>query len=194
MENWTKEAKKDYLFKQSKIHSSNTVPTFSEIWKELCGEDRFKEEIEYKANEAEKYGEYFNADKAWDDIENEQRNRYSQIVEQYKNLNGAWCWRTITVPSTVDPRKLEQLGIYWAVEESAAEAHWGTFNEKSIECTYQALIDLHNVDWTGTMFARMNYVSGDDEQEIRFLKNAPIMVRSVDVAGKTYFINNRRRA
>ena len=170
-----KDRKKDYLFKQSKLTASNTVPTWSKVWDMFLHngdsmtralEDMqmvYKDEIEDE-NELVKL------------IEEEQRQKYFRLVEEYKELDGSTCWRTITIPEKVDPVNLPQLGIYWAIEETAAEAHWGYGKGRPLEVTYDGIIDLHNVDWQGTMFARMDYSLGDDEKEIRFIKNSPIFI------------------
>ena len=165
-----------------------------EIWKEMIRSDGVKNELGFLKSSSEEDDIPFDTVEALKNIEDVQRTKYLEIVDDYKGLDGEWCWRTITLPASVDPRTLEQLGVYWAIREDAAEAHWGKHSKHSLICTYEALIELKNVDWTGTMFARMEYTGGDDEQEIRFLKNATLLVRKVDVGGKTYFINNRRRA
>jgi len=192
-----KELKKDYLFKQTKLHSSNKIPSFEEIWTELKDSDGFRYDMKARMQDD---------DAPWsEEIENDIRQynleRYDDIVYSYKLLDGKFCWREIILPQSVDPRTLNQLGIYWAVEEHAAESHWGKHTgSKSFKCTYEALIELKNVDWTGTMFSRMDITGGDDEKEIRFLKNAPLLVRKVKVYDNSketsieYFINNKRRA
>ena len=194
-----KELKKDYLFKQTKLHSSNKIPSFEEVWEELKRSDDFKHEMEWRIEPDHSRSHDIDTDatepRAEAAIREDQYERYSDIVYQYEQLEGSWCWRNIHVLKTVDPRKLEQLGIYWAIRKVAAEAHWGKFYGKShFDCTYEALIELNNVDWPGTIFARMAMSGGDDEQEIRFLKNAPLMVRKVKINKEEFFINNRRRA
>ena len=167
-----KELKKDYLFQQTKMHSSNTVPTWTEVWNMFkTNGDSFKRAIEDLQDD-------FENDEAgmMEHLEDIQRDKYFELVQEYKHLDGEKCWRTITIPATVDPVSISQLGVYWAIEESAAEAHWGHMKGHHKEITYDGIIDLHNVDWYGTMFARMDYVIGDDEKEIRFLKNSRIFV------------------
>jgi len=170
-----KDRKKDYLFKQAKLTASNTVPSWSKVWDWFMRDgDNLSHALEVMRtvyeDEIEDENELIKL------IEEEQRQKYFRIVEEYKELGGNTCWRTITIPENVDPVKLPQLGIYWAIVENAAEAHWGYGKNRPLEVTYDGIIDLHNVDWEGTMFARMNWDLGDDEQEIRFIKNSPIFV------------------
>ncbi len=178
-----KELKKDYLFKQTKMVSSNTVPTWTEVWKVMQRNgDGIARYLDDFRRDAELHGDAFNEREALADIEDDQRHKYFNIVELYKSLNGEPCWREIVIPRTVDPRRLNQLGIHWAITESSAEAHWEQHSGKpTFKCIYEARIDLNIMDWTGTMFARMDYTLGDDENEIRFLKNAKIFVYDVVV-------------
>jgi len=194
-----RKVKKDYLFRQSKLESSNQIPSFEEVWKGIhLNGDGFNHEMEWAREE--------DPDKDEATLEAEfketQRERYEEIISLYKELEGQSCWRKMILHKSVDPRTLEQLGIYWAIKESSAEAHFGNYNKDYIwECTYEAIIELNNVDWPGTIFARMDLNGGDDENEIKFLKNAPLMVRKVEVCNRRnqgncrrFFISNRRRA
>lgn len=172
-----KDRKKDYLFGKLKASTPNTVPSWSEIWKNFTtNTDSF--DRAFKDMKLMLGGEFEDVDdKAiMAAIEKEQLQKYHRIVEEYKELEGATCWRMITIPPNVDPTKIAQLGVYWATEEGAAEAHWGHKPGRHMEVTYDGIIDLHNMDWYGTMFARMDYVLGDDEKEIRFIKNSRIFI------------------
>jgi hypothetical protein len=172
-----KERKKDYLFKQAKLTASNTVPSWSKVWDMfLRSGDSFTRALEDMKMAYDNKYESEDEDTLIQLIEEEQRQKYFQLVEEYKELDGATCWRTITIPENVDPVGIPQLGIYWSIEESSAEAHWGHGKNRPLEVTYDGIIDLHNVDWPGTMFARMDFTLGDDEKEIRFIKNSPIFV------------------
>ena len=155
--------------------ASNTVPSWAKVWDMFLHDgDNLSHALQVAKmlyrDETEDETELINR------IEDEQRHKYFYIVEEYKELDGDTCWRSITIPPNVDPTKIPQLGIYWAIEESAAEAHWGHGAGRPLEVTYDGIIDLNNVDWNGTMFARMNWDLGDDEKEIRFIKNSPIFV------------------
>ena len=182
-----KELKKDYLFNQSKMHSSNTVPSWTEMWKAYQNTSMDRNISDLRADrdlyhpmtpEIEKEDPNILRD-----IEDTQRHKYFELVNLYKQLNGERCWREIYLPKSLNPQTLEQLGVYWAIEENAAEAHWGHGRGMNTTCTYEGVIDLNIIDWPGTMFARMDYTLGDDENEIRFLKNSKIFVNHVIVFG-----------
>lgn len=200
-----RELKKDYLFRHTTMQSSNIIPPFEKVWKNLMDSGRFKHEIQWEIDNVPLKPYEVDKDEIRRNIEEKlkeiQSEKYEDIVHLYKNLDGKFCWRSIILPRTTDPRELNQLGIYWAVEESAAEAHFARHtNKENFDCTYQALIEEKNIDWPGTIYARMDYELGDDEQEIRFLKNSTIMVLKVDVYDSAtkqsheYYINNKRRA
>jgi len=179
-----KDAKKDYLFQQSRLRSGNTFPSWTEMWDSLQRNgdslqralDDIRDDVIHRGGSDSDFDEK----EALEQLEDEQRHRYFEITQEYKHLDGKPCWREIYLPMNVDPRRLPQLGIYWAITETAAEAHWGGHSGKPRrECIYRANIDFDIVDWPGTMFARMDYTLGEDEQEIRFLKNAKIFVEEV---------------
>ncbi len=176
-----RELKKDYLFRQTHMKSSNTVPTWTEMWKHLKKTDGYKHTFEMYVS-----GPYYDSLGKRDTIdvegiiEGEQSERYFSIIEDYKHLDGDSCWRVMRIPDSVDPTKISQLGIYWSVEESKAAAHWGIMSNVQV-VTYEGKIDLGVVDWAGTMFARMDMDSGDEEAEIRFLKNSKLFIKNVAV-------------
>ena len=181
-----KDLKKDYLFSQTKLHSSNTIPTWTEMWKEIQNMDGFERNLRDIKDDCEREFREFNEKQAIEEIEDIQRHKYFDIVQSYKELNGEPCWREIVISRNVDPKTLSQIGIYWAVEKSAADSHWAArLKSEGLTCNYQAKIDFDIVDWPGTMFARMDYTLGDDEQEIRFIKNSKIFVDSVIVYGNS---------
>ena len=195
-----KELKKDYLFQQTKLKSSNIPPPWNVMWTVIKYSDGMRNELEFYKDDAERRGDEFFEEKALGKIELEQKDRYFDLIEEYKSLDGEYCWRTITLPFDIDPLSLTQLGVYWAIEESAAEAHWGKFSKGYYKATYKGIIDLHNVDWGGTLFARMDMSIGEAEKEIRFIKNARILVENVHTYKDTesppvqrFIINNYRR-
>lgn len=115
---WQRQAKKDYLFRQSKLNSSNTVPPFEAVWKELMRSERFQDEI----NDHSEHMEISLKD-AELHLRKVQEEKYDEVVSEYEHLDGEPCWRNMILHESVDPSQLQQLGIYWAIQESAAEAH-----------------------------------------------------------------------
>lgn len=180
-----KELKKDYLFQQSKLHSSNTFPSWTDMWKSLINSDGIQCNLHDMRDVVLRDGgddSDFDEKAALEQIEDEQRHKYFEVTQEYKHIDGDRCWREIVVPHAIDPRRLTQIGIYWAIADTAAEAHWaGHSGKPKLSCIYEGVINTDVVDWPGTMFARMDYTLGDDEQEIRFLKNSKLFVKYVKV-------------
>jgi hypothetical protein len=180
-----KELKKDYLFQQSKLRSSNAVPSWTEMWKSILHSDGVKDVLRDMRDDVLRDGgsdSDFDEKEAIEQVEDEQRHRYFEIVQEYKHIDGDRCWREIVIPRQVDPRRLTQIGVYWAITDTAAEAHWaGHSGKPKLNCIYEGVINTDIVDWAGTMFARMDYSLGDMEQEIRFLKNSKLFVKYVKV-------------
>lgn len=178
-----KELKKDYLFQQSKLQSSNTVPSWTDMWKSILYSDGIKDVLRDMRDDVLRDGgsdSDFDEKDAIEQVEDEQRHRYFEIVQEYKHIDGDRCWREIVIPRQVDPRRLTQIGVYWAIADTAAEAHWaGHSGKPKLNCIYEGVIDMDVIDWAGTMFARMDYSLGDMEQEIRFLKNSKLFVNYV---------------
>lgn len=177
-----KELKKDYLLRQIQTQKDNKIPTWDKIWKELQRNDGFQDYLKFLRHEYEHEGESWNGPEVIERIKHEQRAKYMEIVQSYKNLDGENCWREMRIPRKIDPRTLSQLGIYWTVSEAAVEAHWAKGSrEQSLDCTYEGIINLDIIDWPSTMYARMDYTLGDNEQEIRFIKNSKLFINSVIV-------------
>ena len=174
-----KELKKDYLFRQTKLQSANTPPPWDSMWEVMKNSDGLRNELEFYKDDVERRGGEFFEEEALGKLELEQKDRYFDLIEEYKNLDGEYCWRQITLPEGVDPVSISQLGIYWAIEESAAEAHWGKYSKGHYKATYKGIINLDIVDWAGTLYSRMDLSLGEVEKEIRFFKNARILVENV---------------
>jgi hypothetical protein len=192
-----KELKKDYLFQQTKLKSANTPPPWDSMWAVMKDSDGMRNELEFYKDDAERRDEKFFEEEALGKLELEQKDRYFDLIEEYKNLDDEYCWRQITLPKGIDPLSISQLGVYWAIEENVAEAHWGKYSKGYYKATYKGIIDLHNVDWGGTLFARMDLSIGEAEKEIRFIKNARILVENVHTYKngevQRTIINNYRR-
>lgn len=193
-----KEMKKDYFLRVNQSHS-NTIPSFNEIWNILKKSDGFKHLVDdfkgdlERGDSENKMSELI---RFYRNLKFDQKERYDEILHQYKRLNGQYCWRVIRLPINVKPEELPQLGVFWSVSENKAEAHWGRFGPKyPIQVTYKGIIDLKNIDWQSTIRSRMDMSMGDDEEEIRFIPHSKIFVESVYVEpfDKTIYIRKFRR-
>ena len=191
-----KELKKDYLFKISQSNRRNRIPPFREVWSNIIRSDGFKDIIHDFKSDQERNNRNDSLRNFYRSIKEEQKEKYDNIIYDYQRLNGKPCWRVIRLPLNVQPDKLPQLGIYWSIDKNKADAHWGKFGPKyPVQATYEGIIDLKNVDWRKTIFARMDMSLGDIESEITFIPNGKIFIESVYVEpfDKTMYIRKFRR-
>ena len=115
---------------------------------------------------------------ALEHLRDEMEELYDAAVDRVTSeLHEQDCWRDVTLPKGTDPTQHDGLGIYWAYEEDAAEAHWG--EPGKVVVRYRARIDLARVDRAGTIWANTFPRIGEDEAEVRFYVHAPIFVYSV---------------
>jgi hypothetical protein len=91
--------------------------------------------------------------------------RFKDLEAKHQN----WQWplsvyRGISLNRITDVN-LSKLGVYWAWDEHAAEAHWGLSGVGTY--VFRALITERDVDWMQTMFANLWPSLGEEEKEIR---------------------------
>lgn len=171
--------KKDYLFHQSRLRSSNVPPSWNEMWKVIRNSDGMTHRLKDYEYDAERSGKQIDIDDIIAEEERIQKIKYLELIDTYKSLDGHSCWREIRLPETVNPAKLDQLGVYWTITENAAESYWAKNHKNGFTCLYKGVIDLNVMDWSATMFARMDPILGDDEQEITFLKHSKLLIEEV---------------
>jgi len=181
-----KALKKDYKFQQSKLEQGK-IPSFEELWDSCL---KFEaavalEDDESNDLEGDEWEEWFNTE-----AKEEIRSEYDAVIERYQNMDGHHCWRTVSLEfGKVDPVKQSQLGVYWAIDDRSAEVYFGDFSpsHNGSEYMYEAVIDTRIIDWPGTLCARLIPGQGEAEQEIRFIQNAKIWVKSVTSLNGTPF-------
>lgn len=173
------------------------IPSFDELWEEVKAadpqminniagyymdggyDDEFQDDTGIELDGQNTYAEFLN----WAvevKIRQEVEDKYESIVNNYKNLQGGTCWRAVTMPRHMDPRKHPRLGIYWSVSLSGARPYNGQYTGKKI-VVYSGEINTNYIDWKGTLLARLDFNLGDDEMEIRFMKNSPIYIYDCEV-------------
>jgi hypothetical protein len=81
-------------------------------------------------------------------------------------------YREVTLDTDIKDLRLENIGIYWSWDITAAEAHWG----KETGSTYllKAQIQEEAVDWERSLLALMNPHTGEEEREITLRQGAEI--------------------
>lgn len=196
----------------SRQRESNRVPSFDEVLAVLKGSDGWRSELKSRMGHKPSEDERIEAERAaaesgaarpsegvwsseWEgaveaelkrplegEMESEQRAQYNFTVANVEGFDGQDCWREITLRKGVDPRALRSVGRFWSVSKEHAEAHWGRFKPGMRKVLLRARADLSNIDLAGTVHARMDMTTGEDELEVRFLRHAPVWVYSATLA------------
>jgi hypothetical protein len=174
-ESMAKIPKFDDLWSDLRHNSSDHVQGMVDIWDE---EDYLDETGLDADDDVKKYHAWL-SEKVESEFKTGRREAYDDIVYEYRALDGESCWREMTVGPEYDPRTAMKLGVYWSIDEDAADAHWGDGGRRKV--LYQAKIDLSHVDWSGTMLARLDPDLGDIEKEIRFIPGSRVFVERVKV-------------
>ncbi len=147
--------------------------------------ERFIENYQYEENktdidkdEIEKTEDF----KKWFIVELEYL--YDTATEKLKNIvlpnNTIDIWRMLTVDEnwiTNLLKKGKHLGVYWAWDKNAAEAHWGKSNLKKV--ILKSNVKEEYINWIDTIKLNMDIYLGEDEKEIRLFKNTPILIKEI---------------
>jgi len=80
-----------------------------------------------------------------------------------------------------------KLGIYWAYEETAAEAHWGY--GQGTEILLQTSVTEDQVDFVSTFSANLHPSIGEEEKEITLNKDEKIPLEALWVKDKEINLN-----
>lgn len=75
-------------------------------------------------------------------------------------------------------------GVYFGEETMDLEGGYWIDTALPVEVIIKGLVRASDVDWKGTILARMDHMTGDREAEIRLVENASIVVSSIFVDGQ----------
>ena len=182
-----RQLKKDYKFASKQ--GNNPVPTFDEVWRNLSQSDEFNNRVE-DAEMLHDDPDTFDREEIIEEMRADLEDAYSDLLWEYENLHGEPCWRCVLLPEKVNPLTHPQLGTYWSIEKDAADCHWG---KGKVRCLYEGQIEVGSIDWETTVHNRLALSTGEDEQEVSFLRNAPIFVAGVTVGTEFHPIGETRR-
>jgi hypothetical protein len=95
------------------------------------------------------------------------------------------AWRAVACkPDDLRPA----LGIHWSWDptwDGGADTHWAPDDPAcDVVLMIRARIPVSSVDWQTTMLCAMDYVSGDDERELRLLEDAVVEDVTIEIDGK----------
>lgn len=101
------------------------------------------------------------------------------------------CWRDIALSNDLaDPASVDQLGVYWSLDEESALSYSGLYHEGTRPVRFHARVDLAHVDLAATLLANLRYPL---EHEIQFYPNAPIFVLDAEDDGESVALEVWRR-
>lgn len=81
------------------------------------------------------------------------------------------------------------LGVHWSWDPAwngGADTHWAPEDPAcDIVVMIRARVPVSSIDWQTTMLCAMDYLSGDDERELRLVEGAPVVDVTIKVDGRT---------
>jgi len=164
------------------------IPSWEEMWEEAQSETDLEDEAALIADGDDDPEVLAHA---MSEVRAERRDIYDNTIEQMQALDGKDIFRAVVLPKTVDPTTLNNLGTYWADNESAAEAHWGNEYEKhwkghgeGHEVVYRSRCDANDINMYSTIVARMVFI-GAPEDEVNIFHDSEIFVHDATLSDGT---------
>lgn len=77
------------------------------------------------------------------------------------------------------------VGIYWGDLPLDSGAFWYDEN-KPVDVYMEASVSYEDIDWSATIRARLDYVTGDEEREIRLKEDAKVEIIRLELDGQQY--------
>ena len=154
------------------------IPTWEKVWESAKNYDAtyYREEAYMQGRDEDDPEDVaLAAELVKDDVWELYRGIVSMLRDE---MDGADCWREMTLEGEPDLVTLDPLGIYWSYDKEAAEAHGGGYGER---VTYRARVDLKNVDVPYTVNVHLDLDSGPQEKEVGFHEGARIWVYDVEL-------------
>ncbi len=116
----------------------------------------------------------------------EKLNNHIKGIEWYIKSGMIHIYRAMTVSIDYINHLKDQgkrIGIYWTVDEDMAEPYGSdgdlrhrTNSKITTTAVIETNIHENYIDWERTLFARIDYVFGDQESEITLFKGTPIKI------------------
>lgn len=106
--------------------------------------------------------------------------RYAEVIENLPKGEQLKLYRIMRVDNEwIDDLKAGEVttGIYFSDDPFVDGGFW-LDEKKPNEIRLEVTVDRTDIDWHGTILARMDYMTGDQEAEIRMKTDAPVMVNS----------------
>ena len=102
---------------------------------------------------------------------------YYTLENHYHGAHELTIYRVIMAPENWKP-DAQSLGIFWSWEESAAQAHWGSFSPGMKKYLIVGEVAKDHVDWASTLAANA-HPDYEEEQEITLLAGSPVKILKI---------------
>lgn len=115
------------------------------------------------------------------------RVRYEYVVSELNATNVTKIGRRMSVdadwPNEIK-KSIATTGIYWGSLPLDTGSFWYDDN-KPVHVYLEASISHDTIDWVGTIRARIDYLTGDEEREIRLKEETFVIITRLDTDGNT---------
>jgi hypothetical protein len=85
-------------------------------------------------------------------------------------------YRMITAPADWKSDPNRHPGIYWSWDETAADAHWGSFANGQVQWMLYAEVTADQINWVDTLAANGDASLGENEREITLYEHQPVKI------------------
>jgi len=106
-----------------------------------------------------------------------------RLTENLESANGLNLLRSIVVSNDWLPN--QRLGVFWALNCGCEVSPYNGDESSGVAILVEGSVSADAVDWAETLFARMDYLNGDDEGEIQLRPGASVIVTKFDAIGLT---------
>lgn len=178
---------KESFFKENDYYINKAIDRY--------GSDTYLEEVyefEYPDNDIIEDSEHYNEfiyDLFSSNIENIFDDVYNTLEHE------PLVYRSITVSEdwTIENLKDKNIGIYWSYDKDKAEPHWGYIKNKKEILIIGEIIYDDSVNIDETILLNLAPGLGEEEKEIRLIKDSYILVKGVEIDGEFIEINKEYR-
>lgn len=164
---------------RSKAAASGALPTWDAFVKHFGGFENLvrvelgDEEVLLDQSEAE------TDEQAWEMAQEELKAKYDDFVGFHQTHQfPKTVWRVISLPQGLETLRETGVGIYWSWDVDAAESHEGGGKYAKNNWLLEASIQAKDIDWFYTLLANLQYMTGEDECEIRLKRGSKIKLVS----------------
>ncbi|TLX16148.1 hypothetical protein [Rhizobium sp. MHM7A] len=114
--------------------------------------------------------------------------RFRYVLSELETTDVTQLGRRMSVDpewKTAIDRHEATVGVYWGDLPLDSGAFWHDEN-KPVDVYMEASVSHDDIDWIGTIRARLDYLTGDEEREIRLKEDVKVLVTRLEVDAQPY--------